>query len=535
MRRWKQIGFWLIAGCALLSMQSCGYAAGYGVRQLIDGPGMMMGEDFAPVPPGIDPGMGDMQSGEVGQRIEAENGVALTVRSAERTTELDGTQAGEGQTFVVLDVLIENGSEDALSGGMIPFSLETSGGDPFINAPVAGEEALPAGTLEPGEQAQGLIAFQQVDANTTDLSLIYEPMEFLAQGIPPIQVDLSMALPAVAAGDGGDGGVPAPDEGPVGQVGEPLNLSGVVLTVLSAERTDTFENNTAAAGNDLLVLEAQIENTSDESAQVQRFEIEDSQGNEWSARRVEQQGSKSFLGFGETIQLQIVSEIPEPLSGLQLTYVPFDDEENASTMRVALDDMAPVAGGQDQPGDGGTTAQEPPPDAPVGTVTNGGNMRSEPRIAPETVIAQVCPSDQVEFLEQQGGWYRIRVYATAADCVANRAAAGTEGWVSATLLSQPSAAVPADGAQPGGGGDGGGDGDGVVNNGGNFRSEPRIAPDTVLGQICPGDTVDILEQRQSGGTLWYQVRVTATAEDCHPERVSADTQGWLSSVLVTRR
>jgi hypothetical protein len=168
-------------------------------------------------------------------------------------------------------------------------------------------------------------------------------------------------------------------------------------------------------------------------------------------------------------------------------------------------------------------------------VTNGGNMRSEPRIAPETVIAQVCPSDQVEFLEQQGGWYRIRVYATAADCVANRAAAGTEGWVSATLLSQPSAAVPADGAQPGGGGDGGGDGDGVVNNGGNFRSEPRIAPDTVLGQVCPGDTVDILEQRQSGGTLWYQVRVTATAEDCHPERVSADTQGWLSSVLVTRR
>jgi hypothetical protein len=243
-------------------MQSCGYAAGYGVRQLIDGPGMMGGEDFVPVPPAVDPGAGDAQSGEVGQRIESENGVALTVRSAERTTELDGTQAGEGQSFVVLDVLIENGSEEALSGGMIPFSLETSGGEPFINAPVGGEDALPSGTLEPGEQAQGLIAFQQVDANISDLILVYEPMEFLAQGIPPIQVDLSMALPAVAAGDGGE-------TAPVAQVGEPLEQSGVVLTVLSAERTDTFEDNTAAAGNDLVVLEAQIENTSDEPAQVQ--------------------------------------------------------------------------------------------------------------------------------------------------------------------------------------------------------------------------------------------------------------------------
>jgi hypothetical protein len=320
-------------------------------------------------------------------------------------------------------------------------------------------------------------------------------------------------------------------------VGEPLEQSGVVLTVLSSERVDSFEDNTAAAGNDLVVLEVQIANNSSESAQVQRFEIEDSQGNQWNVRQVAPQELKSFLGFGETIQFQIVSEIPEPLSGLQLTYVPFDDEEDASTMRVALDDMAPVAGGQDQPADGGT-AQEPPPDAPVGTVTNGGNLRSEPRVAPGTVIAQVCPNDQIEFLSQQGGWYRVRVYATAADCVANRAAAGTEGWVSSTLLSQPSAAVPAEGAQTGGdGGGGGGDGggDGMVNNGGNLRSEPRIAPETVLGQVCPGDTIDILDQQQTGGILWYQIRVTATAQDCHPERVSVDTQGWLSSVLVTRR
>jgi type II secretory pathway pseudopilin PulG len=84
----------------------------------------------------------------------------------------------------------------------------------------------------------------------------------------------------------------------------------------------------------------------------------------------------------------------------------------------------------------------PPPIIGRARVINGGNIRSEPRIAAETVIGQVCVGDQVELLAEEtlagnNRWYRLRVVATANDCAPQRVKAGTEGWVSATLLSQP--------------------------------------------------------------------------------------------------
>lgn len=86
-----------------------------------------------------------------------------------------------------------------------------------------------------------------------------------------------------------------------------------------------------------------------------------------------------------------------------------------------------------------------PTSAPVigrAQVINGGNIRSAPRVSADTVIGQVCVGDRVELLEEQtigdnNRWYRLRVVATADNCVPQRVSAGTEGWVSATLLSQP--------------------------------------------------------------------------------------------------
>jgi hypothetical protein len=75
----------------------------------------------------------------------------------------------------------------------------------------------------------------------------------------------------------------------------------------------------------------------------------------------------------------------------------------------------------------------------AGRVINGGNLRSEPRIAPETVVGQVCPQDQVEILTSQEppvqGWSRIRITTTGTDCDSNRVAIGVEGWLSDTLLA----------------------------------------------------------------------------------------------------
>jgi endonuclease YncB( thermonuclease family) len=78
----------------------------------------------------------------------------------------------------------------------------------------------------------------------------------------------------------------------------------------------------------------------------------------------------------------------------------------------------------------------------VGYVINGGNMRSEPRVAPDTVIGQICPGDQVAILEEQAGWLHFRLTTPAAECHPDHVARSTEGWASATLLEQSSFQPP---------------------------------------------------------------------------------------------
>jgi Tol biopolymer transport system component len=79
-----------------------------------------------------------------------------------------------------------------------------------------------------------------------------------------------------------------------------------------------------------------------------------------------------------------------------------------------------------------------------GSVRNVGNLRSEPRLDPATVIAQVCPGDQVTILERRAAedtdWVRVRVTEPSAeDCGPERAEAGAEGWIVSTLVSAPTA------------------------------------------------------------------------------------------------
>ncbi|GAB4431000.1 MAG: SH3 domain-containing protein [Chloroflexi bacterium OHK40] len=78
-------------------------------------------------------------------------------------------------------------------------------------------------------------------------------------------------------------------------------------------------------------------------------------------------------------------------------------------------------------------------------------------------------------------------------------------------------------------------GRGSVLSGGNLRSEPQIDPATVIGQICPGDQIDFLEQRSGAdGALWYRIRITATSGDCTPQRVTIGSLGWASSTLLSQ-
>lgn len=67
----------------------------------------------------------------------------------------------------------------------------------------------------------------------------------------------------------------------------------------------------------------------------------------------------------------------------------------------------------------------------------------------------------------------------------------------------------------------------TVVNGGNLRSEPRIAPNTVVGQLTTGDVVAILENRTANNQLWYRVRITQAKG-----ATAAGTTGWASATLL---
>lgn len=76
-----------------------------------------------------------------------------------------------------------------------------------------------------------------------------------------------------------------------------------------------------------------------------------------------------------------------------------------------------------------------------GSVIAGGNLRSEARVAPETVIGLIWPGDEVVFLEEQatpnGTWYRIKVTRLATNRQGEGVPEGQEGWASSTLLTPP--------------------------------------------------------------------------------------------------
>lgn len=67
---------------------------------------------------------------------------------------------------------------------------------------------------------------------------------------------------------------------------------------------------------------------------------------------------------------------------------------------------------------------------------------------------------------------------------------------------------------------------------GNLRNEPRIAPETIIGQLCAGDQLAFLERQEVAETVWYRVRITATGPDCDPQRVTVGSSGWASSLLT---
>ncbi|NTV63930.1 MAG: SH3 domain-containing protein [Oscillochloris sp.] len=75
---------------------------------------------------------------------------------------------------------------------------------------------------------------------------------------------------------------------------------------------------------------------------------------------------------------------------------------------------------------------------------------------------------------------------------------------------------------------------GQVIKSGNVRKEPLVSDETVLGQICEGDKVDVLEERTlDDGARWYRLRVNTIAENCTTSRASVGLIGWSNASLIS--
>jgi Bacterial SH3 domain len=171
--------------------------------------------------------------------------------------------------------------------------------------------------------------------------------------------------------------------------------------------------------------------------------------------------SPTFTSIPTEAPPAVSTTLPNPTLGIQ-TAVAIAVEQTTTAASAASTDSAPptntptptsaaVQAADVQPTTVPTNEPQPTlaqptelkatatPSIPSGSVTNGGNLRSEPVVVASTVTGQVCPGDKVHIMGRQqtdnGLWYKVNVAETAGDCNTDRVKMGTEGWISSSLIS----------------------------------------------------------------------------------------------------
>lgn len=66
----------------------------------------------------------------------------------------------------------------------------------------------------------------------------------------------------------------------------------------------------------------------------------------------------------------------------------------------------------------------------------------------------------------------------------------------------------------------------------NLRSAPRVAANTVVAKLCPGDSLEYVSRQQVGDEIWFRVRLVAAGADCDPQRASLGLEGWAAASVL---
>lgn len=120
----------------------------------------------------------------VGERCEAE-GIVLTVHSATRVAEMQGSLPAPGKVFLLLNLTLSNSGRDRASYSPAFFRMTDPSGGVSTSAAAAPPPGLGTGELRLGEHVTGNLAFE-VEAGGKGLLLWYEPPELV--GCEPLRI-----------------------------------------------------------------------------------------------------------------------------------------------------------------------------------------------------------------------------------------------------------------------------------------------------------------------------------------------------------
>lgn len=111
---------------------------------------------------------------KVGDRVEI-NGAAVTIVKVSDYAGDDFIKPDEGKVFILVEVLVENVSQDKLTYLITDFKLKDADGYEYTNSLFAPDPKFSSGSLAKGEKVRGNVLFE-VPATVKGLVMSYNPM-----------------------------------------------------------------------------------------------------------------------------------------------------------------------------------------------------------------------------------------------------------------------------------------------------------------------------------------------------------------------
>ncbi|MFC6835294.1 DUF4352 domain-containing protein [Halomarina ordinaria] len=236
----------LLGGATAGTVVLAGCASGDGSL----GGGSALGNETTPTAAGDGPvGVG---------RALTDGASTMVVRSVERTTDVGGSSAREGWTYLVVDLAVKNESESVVAfGGFVGGVVRDGSGETYERSGATGDGggALASDHLVPGEVVRGPLVYE-VPADAEDLTLVFDLRGYDGFDHDRVEVDLDdrVARPAVL------------DQDLAVEVREPgsdVTREGVTVAV-EAVRTATGGVTAAPEGTEYVIPTLRVENRGDE-------------------------------------------------------------------------------------------------------------------------------------------------------------------------------------------------------------------------------------------------------------------------------